>query len=300
MTAAPTAQAAAGCQVDYSVSSQWQGGFGANVSHHQPRRPHQGWTLTWTFSAGQTITQLWNGMTPSPAATSPSTNAPYNGAIPTGGSTSFGFNGSWNTSNPAPVSFALNGTTCTGSGPRGRRRTTPTIAAPPLAVLTAEFRLPHRHRPRRRAPPRPGCPCDIYAAGGTPCVAAHSTSERCTPPTAGTLYQVRRSSDNATQGHRRPDRRRIRQRRDAGLVLRRHLVRDHRRLRPVRPRKQRGLPGAGRGGRQRHPGERDARIADGRRAQGVRPLHQPGQQLLAQRLLLRHADSAAHRRAHTW
>ena len=27
-----TARAAAGCQVDYSISSQWQGGFGANVN----------------------------------------------------------------------------------------------------------------------------------------------------------------------------------------------------------------------------------------------------------------------------
>ncbi len=41
-------------------------------------------------------------------------------------------------------------------------------------------------------------PCDIYAAGGTPCVAAHSTTRALYASYNGNLYQVRRSSDNAT------------------------------------------------------------------------------------------------------
>src|SRR5690348_8181132 len=41
-------------------------------------------------------------------------------------------------------------------------------------------------------------PCDIYAAGGTPCVAAHSTTRALFGSYNGSLYQVRRSSDNAT------------------------------------------------------------------------------------------------------
>jgi non-reducing end alpha-L-arabinofuranosidase len=41
-------------------------------------------------------------------------------------------------------------------------------------------------------------PCDIYAAGGTPCVAAHSTTRALYAAYDGPLYQVRRSSDNAT------------------------------------------------------------------------------------------------------
>ena len=41
-------------------------------------------------------------------------------------------------------------------------------------------------------------PCDIYAAGGTPCVAAHSTTRALYGAYNGPLYQVRRSSDNAT------------------------------------------------------------------------------------------------------
>jgi hypothetical protein len=41
-------------------------------------------------------------------------------------------------------------------------------------------------------------PCDIYAAGGTPCVAAHSTVRALYAAYDGPLYQVRRSSDGAT------------------------------------------------------------------------------------------------------
>jgi non-reducing end alpha-L-arabinofuranosidase len=45
----------------------------------------------------------------------------------------------------------------------------------------------------------PQGPCDIYAAGGTPCVAAHSTTRVLLSTYAGPLYQVRRQSDNATR-----------------------------------------------------------------------------------------------------
>jgi hypothetical protein len=44
-----------------------------------------------------------------------------------------------------------------------------------------------------------GGPCDIYAAGGTPCVAAHSTVRALYSSYRGNLYQVRRASDNATR-----------------------------------------------------------------------------------------------------
>src|SRR5579884_731620 len=42
-------------------------------------------------------------------------------------------------------------------------------------------------------------PCDIYASGGTPCVAAHSTTRALYASYNGPLYQVRRASDNATR-----------------------------------------------------------------------------------------------------
>ncbi|KAJ7635071.1 Arabinosidase B [Roridomyces roridus] len=41
-------------------------------------------------------------------------------------------------------------------------------------------------------------PCDIYASGGTPCVAAHSTTRALFSAYFGPLYQISRGSDNAT------------------------------------------------------------------------------------------------------
>ncbi|KAJ7184414.1 family 54 glycoside hydrolase [Mycena filopes] len=41
-------------------------------------------------------------------------------------------------------------------------------------------------------------PCDLYASGGTPCVAAHSTTRALFSAFSGSLYQVKRGSDGAT------------------------------------------------------------------------------------------------------
>ena len=49
------------------------------------------------------------------------------------------------------------------------------------------------------SPSRPQGPCDIYAAGGTPCVAAHSTTRALYASYNGPLYQVMRLSDNAVK-----------------------------------------------------------------------------------------------------
>jgi hypothetical protein len=48
-------------------------------------------------------------------------------------------------------------------------------------------------------PPPDSGPCDIYAAGGTPCVAAHSTTRALLHAYSGRLYQVRRASDGGTR-----------------------------------------------------------------------------------------------------
>jgi non-reducing end alpha-L-arabinofuranosidase len=58
-------------------------------------------------------------------------------------------------------------------------------------VLTA---VPAQARPPA-APARPPGPCDVYAAAGTPCVAAHSTTRALYAGYRGPLYQVRRLSD---------------------------------------------------------------------------------------------------------
>ncbi|MFC7531772.1 non-reducing end alpha-L-arabinofuranosidase family hydrolase [Actinoplanes sp. GCM10030250] len=111
----PADAAAAGCSVNYALSSQWQGGFGANVSITNLGDPLTSWTLTWSFGAGQTVTQAWNTTLTQSGAAVTAKNVSYNGSVATNGTVSFGFNGSSGATNPAPASFAVNGVACTGS-----------------------------------------------------------------------------------------------------------------------------------------------------------------------------------------
>ncbi len=115
IAAAQPATAAVGCRVDYTVTNQWNPGFGADVTITNLGDPVNGWTLTWSFGAGQTVTQAWNASTSQSGTQVTAKNVAYNGTLATGASSSFGFNGTWSGSNPVPTSFALNGTTCTGS-----------------------------------------------------------------------------------------------------------------------------------------------------------------------------------------
>ncbi|MFC8849878.1 MULTISPECIES: cellulose binding domain-containing protein [unclassified Micromonospora] len=127
--------AASGCRVDYQVTNQWSGGFGANVTVTNLGDPLTGWTLTWSFTAGQTVTQAWNATATQSGTRVTATNVGYNGNLPTGGGTTFGFNGSWTGSNPAPTSFAVNGVTCTGApGPTTPAPTTPAPTTPPTTA----------------------------------------------------------------------------------------------------------------------------------------------------------------------
>jgi lysophospholipase L1-like esterase len=109
------AQAAAGCKVDYATTSQWPGGFGASVAITNLGDPITSWSLAFAFPAGQTVTQLWNGVVSQSGSAVTVRNASWNGALATGATTSIGLNGSG--TGTAPASFALNGTTCTGSVP---------------------------------------------------------------------------------------------------------------------------------------------------------------------------------------
>ncbi|MGC9665374.1 endo-1,4-beta-xylanase [Planosporangium sp. 12N6] len=114
-TAPPTSPppgGSGGCAVTYTVSSQWTGGFGANVTVTNRSAPVTSWTLTWSFGAGQAVTQAWNATVTQSGANVTAHSVDYNGNLGTNASTSFGFNGSWNGSNPVPTNFSLNGTPC--------------------------------------------------------------------------------------------------------------------------------------------------------------------------------------------
>lgn len=127
--------ATTGCSVTYTVTSQWPGGFGTNVSITNLGDPVNGWTLTWSYSAGQRVTQAWNATVSQSGGQVTARNLSYNASIATRASVAFGFNGSWAGSNPAPASFTLNGTACTG-GVTGSPTPTPASPTPTGASPT--------------------------------------------------------------------------------------------------------------------------------------------------------------------
>ncbi|MBX6357462.1 MAG: cellulose binding domain-containing protein [Micromonosporaceae bacterium] len=138
-----SAAAAAGCSVTYSVATQWPGGFTANVTITNLGDPINGWTLTWAFPAGQRVTQAWNATVSQSGSQVSAGNVSYNAGIASNASTTFGFNGSWTGSNPAPASFALNGTTCTGSvGPTGSPTASPSASQSPSPSPSASSEPP--------------------------------------------------------------------------------------------------------------------------------------------------------------
>ncbi|MEV6299150.1 cellulose binding domain-containing protein [Actinoplanes sp. NPDC051861] len=106
--------AATACRVDYRITNQWTGGFGADVTLTNLGDAVTGWTLGWTLAAGQGVTQAWNATVSVSGTAVTAKNVGYNGSVATGGSVTFGFNGTWSGSNPVPSSFTLNGTACTG------------------------------------------------------------------------------------------------------------------------------------------------------------------------------------------
>ncbi|GII77368.1 hypothetical protein Sru01_23500 [Sphaerisporangium rufum] len=143
MAGAPPAGAAAGCAVRYQITSQWSGGFGADVTVTNLGDAISGWTFAWTFTAGQRVTQAWNATVAQSGSGVTAKDAGYNATIPAGGSVTFGFNGSWTGANPVPTYYALNGTACNGPAtpspspsPSPSPTATPTVTPTPSPTPT--------------------------------------------------------------------------------------------------------------------------------------------------------------------
>ena len=109
------ADAAAGCRVDYTVND-WGGGFTATVSVTNLGDPITGgWTLEWDFDGDQRVTSGWNGTFTQSGSHVTVRSPEWGGTLGTGATAEPGFQGAYSGSNPAPASFTLNGTVCTGS-----------------------------------------------------------------------------------------------------------------------------------------------------------------------------------------
>src|SRR5689334_20130189 len=106
----PSAQAATGCKVDYTVQSAWAGGFQGAISVTNLGDTLSGWTLTFTFpDSGQKVTQGWNGVWTQTGAAVKVVNPSWNATLPASQPVALGFLAETGGVNPVPTSFQLNG-----------------------------------------------------------------------------------------------------------------------------------------------------------------------------------------------
>ncbi|MCX3059682.1 glycoside hydrolase family 6 protein [Streptomyces sp. GXMU-J5] len=104
--------AATACSVDYTIQNQWDGGFTTAVTITNNSAALSGWNLTWSFSGDQKVSSGWNAQISQSGADVTAENETYNAALATGGTVSFGFNGTFSGTNTVPATFKLNGVTC--------------------------------------------------------------------------------------------------------------------------------------------------------------------------------------------
>jgi hypothetical protein len=108
----PTGPPPSVCHVAYSPSP-WAGGLTANVTiNNTGSAAISNWTLTFAFEGDQKIANAWNATVSQSGQNVTAANESYNATIPAGGSQSFGFQGTWTSSDAPPLVFFLNGTVC--------------------------------------------------------------------------------------------------------------------------------------------------------------------------------------------
>ncbi|MFC7303749.1 glycoside hydrolase family 6 protein [Streptomyces monticola] len=104
--------AAIPCSVDYKVQNQWGSGFTAAVTLTNHGAAKGGWSVNWSYTGNQKVTQGWNAKISQSGSAVTAANESYNGSLATGASVSFGFNASYDGTNALPATFKLNGVTC--------------------------------------------------------------------------------------------------------------------------------------------------------------------------------------------
>ncbi|MPY61778.1 glycoside hydrolase family 6 protein [Streptomyces spongiae] len=110
------------CTVDYKIQNQWDSGFTASVTVTNNGAAKSSWAVKWSYAGNQKITSGWNAKLSQSGTAVTAANETYNGPLSTGGSVSFGFNGSYSGTNAIPATFTLDGVTCNvddGSGGPG-------------------------------------------------------------------------------------------------------------------------------------------------------------------------------------
>ncbi|TDC49085.1 endo-1,4-beta-xylanase, partial [Micromonospora sp. KC207] len=95
------------------VPNSWGNGFTAEIRiRNDGPNAVNSWTFGFYFPAGQQVTNAWNATVTQSGTQVNARNMSYNGALPVGGTVSFGFQGTHTGSNPSPTSFTFNGSVC--------------------------------------------------------------------------------------------------------------------------------------------------------------------------------------------
>ncbi|RGA06389.1 hypothetical protein DI270_003815 [Microbispora triticiradicis] len=81
--------------------NSWPGGFQSEVTVQAGSAPVNGWTVKWTWPGGQSISSLWNGQQSVSGSSVTVRNAPYNGSIASGASTTLGFTANGSAATPS-------------------------------------------------------------------------------------------------------------------------------------------------------------------------------------------------------
>ncbi|MCX4855571.1 glycoside hydrolase family 6 protein [Streptomyces canus] len=108
--------AAVPCTVDYKVQNQWDTGFTAAVTITNNTTAKSSWSLKWAYAGNQKVTSGWNAKVSQSGTAVTAANETYNGTLATGGSVSFGFQGTYSGTNAVPAAFTLDGVTCNVDG----------------------------------------------------------------------------------------------------------------------------------------------------------------------------------------
>jgi hypothetical protein len=96
---------------DYRLT-QWRGGFSADLTIHNAGPAIDGWTAAWTWATPTVNQGIWSAQLVSESPTAIAfSNAVWNGRVPTGGATTFG----WTAralSTTVPSDITVNGVPC--------------------------------------------------------------------------------------------------------------------------------------------------------------------------------------------
>ncbi|MGW5265728.1 endo-1,4-beta-xylanase [Microbispora sp. NPDC004025] len=88
------------CSATIRTVNSWPGGFQSEVTVRAGSSSLNGWTVNWTWPGGQTISSLWNGTQSGSGSNVTVRNAPYNGSVAAGSSTTFGFTANGSAATP--------------------------------------------------------------------------------------------------------------------------------------------------------------------------------------------------------